>query len=368
MTFMTIFKTTLKRIMKQPLNWVFILLFPVIFSILIVSTLNGESSSGNSTEPDYEFGVVDQDQSTLSKTLVKQLEARYTVHVLAEEDISATLTNADTPWVLLIRSGYESNVLSGNAPVLEGYSLTVSDVSALGGVTAQNLTRALMLLGSNDTETLNRWEVSARVDVTILDTGDNWSLIVFWFGFFGFVSLFTAYFIVKTLLDDKRHGMPDRLGVLPVTPRRILLQGTLAAYLASEITVVILLAVIQWLLGSIPNIAYLFLLLSIYNLFSVGLVLAIVSIAKDLGAASVVMTMLATIFAMVGGLFWPLDFVPDFMKKLAWFSPGYWLSQGLGNIQSITFEGFVMPILFLAAFTAVVLLLGGWKRIQAADE
>jgi hypothetical protein len=39
----------------------------------------------------------------------------------------------------------------------------------------------------------------------------------------------------------------------------------------------------------------------------------------------------------------------------------------LENLQVITFEGFWMPILFLAGFTFVTLLLGGRSKIQSAE-
>lgn len=364
---MTIFLMSLKRILKQPLNWVFILLFPSIFAVVMFSSSQGSNELNNSTDVEFVFGVADQDNSALSQALVNQLKVRYNVNELNEEDISAALTDSEVPWVLLIRQGYGRDVLAGKSPALESYSLTVSDVSALGSVTAENITRALMLLGSDDPKTLAAWEDASRVDVTVLE-GDHWGLMAFWLGFYGYVSIFTAYFIIKTLLDDKRHGMPDRLGVLPATRRMVLFQGTCAAFLATELTAALMLTVIGWQLGTIPHVLHMFLLLSLYNLFSVGMVLAITSVAKDLGAASVAMTMIATTFSMLGGLFWPLEFVPEFMQRIAWFSPGYWLSRGLANIQEITFEGFGMPVLFLLGFTAVVMLLGGWGKVQKMED
>ena len=364
---MTIFATVLKRILKQPANWAFILLFPVVFTVLIAASLRGEAVSSDDVTSGMRFGVTDQDNSALSQTLVRQLEKRYTIQELAEEDISAALTDSEIPWALLIREGYGRDVLAGRAPALEGYSLTVSDISALGNVSAQNITRALILLGSDDPRILDAWEGASNVDVTVLPV-DTWGATAQWFGMYGFVAIFTAYFIIKTLIEDKRRGMPDRLGVLPLTPIKIMVQGTLAAFLVTEGTAALLMLTLRLQIGWIPNAAHLFALLSLYNLFAVGMVLAIVSLLRDLGAASVVMTMLSTVFAMLGGLFWPLDMVPEFMKKIAWFSPGYWLSRGLMNIQEISFDDFGMPMLFLTGFTVVVLLLGGWKRIQPMEE
>ncbi len=359
---MTVFKTALKRIFTQPFNWVLLLIFPVIFTILI--NLTGDTSADSDVA--YSFGVCDQDRSILSETLVKQMEKRYHIREVAEEDISAVLTDSEVPWILMIREGYARDVLAGQAPELEGHSLKVSEVSALASVNAESITRSLVLLGTDDPAALAAWEENAAVELTTLP-GDNWDQISFWFAMYGFVSIFVSFFVVKALSDDKLRGMPDRLGVLPMTPRRTLAQSALAAFCAVEITAALLVGIVQWQLGSVPNPLHMFLLLSLYNLFAVSMIIAIMSIARNMETVTVCMTMLSVIIAMLGGLFWPLEFAPEFMKKVAWFSPGYWLSRGLENMKDITFEGFGMPMLFLAAFAAVALLLGGWKRIQPIE-
>jgi len=364
---MTIFTTALKRILSKPINWVFILLFPILFTVLLTIVQRGEAEISGDTTADMRFGVTDQDNTTLSQTLVQQLKIRYTVQEVTEQDIPEVLTDADVPWVLMIREGYGQDILAGRAPLLEGYSLKISDVSAFGNVSAQNITRALLLLGSEDPDVISAWKESSRVETTVIQ-GDIWETTAFWFGFYGFVSMFTAYFVIRTLTDDKRGGMPDRLGILPHTTRSILMQGTLAAFFVTEATAALLFLILRLMMGPIPNAGYLFALLSLYNLFTVSMGIAIVSILRSMGASSVVVSMLATVFAMLGGVFWPLSFVPEFMQKLAWFSPGYWLARGITEIQTITFEGFGLPMLFLAGFTVVALLLGGWKNIQPIEE
>jgi ABC-2 type transport system permease protein len=316
----------------------------------------------------YYFGVVDSDKSVLSGTLIEKLEERFMVIEKNKEDISEALTDDDIPWVLLIPEGFSDALMNNTVPELEGYSLTVSDFSALGSVYAESITRSLMLMGTEDEEILSEWLETSRVSSEFTEKGDNWGAITFWLGFFGFISMLTAYFVVKTLTEDKRRGMPDRLGVLPMHQRNYLIQSVLAAFVATEITVALLMLVIFIFLGAIPNFIMLFLLLSLYNLFTVSMVFAVISFLKDLGAASVVVSLSATIFAMLGGVFWPLELVPDFMQKLAWFSPGYWLVRGISDIKTVTFGGYGIAVLFLSGFTAVAILLGGWKKIQIMDD
>jgi len=365
---MTVFIGTLKRIFKQPLNWAFLLLFPFLCYILLSMTAGGyhdETTSGL-----MRFGVVDNDNTVLSRTLANQLGLRYNIKEVGEDDVSAVLIDQFVPWVLVIGEGFEDDILAGSTDLetLEGYSLTISDVSELARMTAENITRALFILGTNDEALINTWVENSQVEIKRINTGDNWQEVAQWLSMFGFISILTAYFVVKTLLDDKFRGMPDRVGILPVSSRRYLLQGTLAAFLATEITVALTLAVLALVLGAIPNVLLLFLLMSLFNLFAVSLVLTITSIAKSLASASIAMSMIATLSSMLGGLFWPIELVPEMMQRIGWFTPGYWFGEGLRNINNVTFENFGIPLLFLFAFTAVTLLIGGFKRVQKMDD
>ncbi|MCL2633006.1 MAG: ABC transporter permease [Oscillospiraceae bacterium] len=364
---MTVYTNTLKRIFKIPFNWFFMFLFPVIFLVLISVSISDDEVADPlaNTLP---FGIVDLDNSSLSKVLIEKLEARFIVLEIAQIDINSTLTEQTVPWILLIPDGYGADITQGNTPVLEGYSLTITDVSEIGTAYAESITRSLMLLGSDDETILSEWVKTSELTVTTAPKSSDWGLITFWFGFFGFVAIYTAYFVSKTLTDDKKRGMPDRLGVIPASPRKHLISSALAAFTATEISVAALMLVVIVLLGVVPNMFLLFLLLSLFNLFSVCLVLAILSMAKDLGAGSVIVTMTAVIFSMLGGVFWPLDLVPEYMQKAAYFSPGYWLVRGIGGVQDISFEGFGMSVLFLTGFTIVAILLGGWKSIQKMED
>ncbi|MCL2697128.1 MAG: ABC transporter permease [Oscillospiraceae bacterium] len=366
---MTVFLTTLKRIFKQPLNWAFLLIFPFICFILLSITENSDNPDDVSATP-MRFGIVDNDGSVLSGVLANQLGLRYNIDEVEQEDISAVLIDQFVPWVLVIGEGFENDVLAKKTELttLESYSLMLTDVSMLAAVTAENITRALMILGTNDEAALEAWAEASQVEIAVADIGDKWRTLAQWISMFGFISIFTAYFVIKTLLDDKLRGMPDRVGVLPLLSRNYLLQGTFAAFLATEMTVILILAVLWLVLGTIPNVLLMFVLLSLFNLFSVSLILSITSIAKSLAAASVTMTMIATLSGMLGGLFWPLEMVPEFMQKVAWFTPGYWFGQGLQNIREPNFENFAVPLLFLFGFTVVTLLIGGLKKVQKMED
>jgi len=364
---MTIFKMALKRILSQPLTWVFLMLFPFVFSLLISMGNNPDNYQADGVG--IPIGIVDQDNSALSQALINQLELRFLINSVAEEDINAALIALDVAWVLVIREGYGENILNGTAPQLDGFQLNINDLAITGNRAAQNLTRALMMLGTDDPATLSRWAEAARTEIALIgDTSINWEAVAQLTGMYGFIAMFMAFFIIRTLMDDKRHGMPERLGVLPVSPRKIMIQGTLAAFISTLFASVVLILFLNHRLGQLPNPVHLFVLLGLFNLFTVALVFAVYSSVKNMGAVSAIVTMMANLFSMLGGLFWPLEVVPPFMQRVAWFTPTYWFGRGLRNIGDIRFEGFVMPVLFLLGFTLVAMLAGGWRRIQAVEE
>ena len=366
---MTIFKMALKRILGQPLTWVFLLLFPFVFSLLISIGNNPDADNYWMESGDIPIGIIDQDDSVLSQALISQLEYRFLITKLEEENLQTALTTLDVAWILAIREGYGENILRGAAPQLEGFQLTINDVAITGYRAAQNLTRALMILGTDDPATLEQWAEAARIEVVLVgDSGVNWAAVAQLTGMYGFIAMFMAFFIIRTLMDDKRNGMPERLGVLPVSPRKIMIQGTLAAFVSTLFATVVLIWFLNHRLGALPNPVHLFVLLGLFNLFTVAFVFAVYSSVKNMAAVSAVVTMMANLFSMIGGLFWPLEMVPDFMQRVAWFTPTYWFGRGLRNINDIGFEGFVMPVLFLLGFTLVAMLLGGWRRIQAVEE
>jgi len=367
---MTVFKMAFRRIMSNPINWIFIILFPVVFSLMITIGNNPDADNFWIEAGLVPVGVVDQDNSFLSQALINQLELRFTTVELEEDEISHILTSVNNVgWVLVIREGYGQNILNGIAPQLDSYALMISDVSILGDRAAQSLTRALMILGTDDPATLAMWGEVSRLDVHMVgESGLSWAAISQLTGMYGFVAMFMAFFIIRILMDDKLKGMPERLGVLPVSPRKIMVQGTLATFASTLIASAVLVLFLNNRLADLPNPVHLFIILALFNLFTVAFVFALYSSIKNIAAVSVIVTMVANIFSMIGGLFWPLEMVPQFMQRVAWFTPTYWFGRGLRSISEIGFESFVMPVMFLLGFTLVAMLLGGWKRIQGVEE
>jgi ABC-type multidrug transport system permease subunit len=142
-----------------------------------------------------------------------------------------------------------------------------------------------------------------------------------------------------SLAWERRNGVLRRLAIHPV-PRLAIVGGKIYGLmlLAGVQSVVLLLA--GRLLFGVPlgqNLPGLALTLAIYGwaASALGVLLGSVARAEDKIVGLGVLVSLA--MAALGGCWWPLEIVPDWMKMLAHFVPTGWAMDALH--QWITFGG-----------------------------
>lgn len=369
---MNIYLGSLKRLIKGPLNWLFILGFSAL--IVLAAALFSNLSSGNEDD-DINIGVVDMDGSILSETLVQSLETRYTVKRLNEDDdITAELSNNRVSYVLTIGEGYQSPILSGTAPELSGVALEASDVQHLVSSAAENQTRALVTLAAGVPESelkalIDIWRAQSVVHVSLVEAKASWDSIAAWLNFYAWTGPLIALFLVRTLMQDRRGGLPERVGALPKSRRNYLLGQILAALTMSELAVVLILFGTSVAVDyPLPNAAHLVLIFTLYSMFTTGLSFGFYSVIRNEGTVAAVVTIGSTLLAMLGGSYWPVEVMPEFMQRLAYFSPVYWFVRAMNNIEMITTQTYWLPVLMLLAFSVVVYLMASWVRPQRAAD
>ena len=364
---MTVFLGCVKRIVRSPLSMIFLFIFPMMFTVL-----SGLVQMGSEESAPISIGIADMDGTALSRAVAEYMGERYKCRELAERDIEPALSEQKVSWVLKIPEGYQADLLGGRAPKLEGVSIALSDVQFLASSSAEAMTRALLALVSGAGESdidrlLLEWNPGVTAVSVPLETA--WEDVLFWVSLHGWISMLTAFFLVRIIMTDRHGGLPERVGVLPLSRRMYTLQSILAIFVLCEIsTAAMLVGVNAVLSGAMPNAAHIFLLMSVYNIFTTALSVALFSAFRSDTNVSMMIVMFSTLFSMLGGTYWPVEFMPDFMQKLAVCSPNYWLGTGLANAGVITFENFWMPVVVLFGFTAVAFFLGSLRRVTKAES
>ena len=104
-------KDTLLRF-TTPMEWLFFLILPIVFTLVI------GSGSGPSSDSRVKMIVVDQAKNSLSETLIASLETSSSVNIELEliEDANSALDQKKISSVLIIPQNFnQQNLLSQNA-------------------------------------------------------------------------------------------------------------------------------------------------------------------------------------------------------------------------------------------------------------
>jgi ABC-2 type transport system permease protein len=176
--------------------------------------------------------------------------------------------------------------------------------------------------------------------------------------------LMMALSAASILVYERKAGTLQRLYTLPIAKWQIITGKLLSCYLVSALQFIILIGVgmlmgVEW--GD--NIVGLALVILIFPLTSTALGLALATVARTSAQASSLQLLLGLTLAPLGGAWWPLEIVPDFMKTIGHISPIAWAMDALQEMMF--YDGTVIDILpmlgVLLGMAAVFFAFGVWN-------
>ena len=169
-----------------------------------------------------------------------------------------------------------------------------------------------------------------------------------------------AMFIVipgaAALLLERKNWTLQRLATMPISRAQILGGKLLSRFLTGMLEYAIILG-----FGLLLGVRYgndplaIVLLAATFTLAVTALSRALTTILRNERQASGIGLFLTLTLAPLGGAWWPLDIVPEFMRTIGHISPVAWVMDGF---TSVIFNGgslgtVIVPILVLLGMTAV---------------
>lgn len=176
--------------------------------------------------------------------------------------------------------------------------------------------------------------------------------------------MFTVFVGITLLIRERNQWTLQRLVVLPL--RRAHILGGKVLFLLTlgmmQYIVVFLVALFTGTsLGNDPLALVLTMFAFVFCITALTLFLA-TFLTREAQASSVTL-LLAMTLAPLGGAWWPLDIVPDFMRTIGYLSPVAW---AMSSYQSLIFEGgsliTVLPALGVLVASGLVLFALGVRR------
>ncbi|MCJ7588222.1 MAG: ABC transporter permease [Candidatus Aminicenantes bacterium] len=173
--------------------------------------------------------------------------------------------------------------------------------------------------------------------------------------------------MIQSLTEEREAGILRRLGMMPVTKAQLLGGKLLATFLLGWVQFAVLVVFGEWLgvgLGGAPLATMV--VASAYVLAVTAMALALAALARTPSQASAIATIAWVVLSMLGGAWWPLIFVPPWMRTLGHLSPVAWCLDALNALifRQGTWSDVLLPSGVLALFAAGCFVFG----VRALDR
>lgn len=359
----------------------------------------GGSSSTNVT---WTLAVANEDAGELGAALVDLLDADPTLEILAvsPEAMAVTVENEDAEAGLLIPANFSDELQASRSLALDFYSdpanvqlvqpvesAVLGAMSQLtGSVSSAAISRdvaaelGLFELGVEEaayfetavTNAQTQWQtppVTIQVSEdeivtdsnTIIPQGMNQSSP-------GMMAMFATFGMIggaAVLIEERQSGTLRRLLVMPINKGSIIVGKMLGILLAGLLQMSLLIGVsalafgVPW--GNSPAAIIVMVLTFALAITSLGMMMA--ALTKTLAQANALGTVIVLSISALGGAWWPLEIVPDWMQTLGRVSPMSWAMDGFQDIitRGLGITAVLPEVGVLLAFTALFLFVGIWR-------
>ena len=389
-----IYKETKVRF-ASPSEWLFFLILPVIFTLIL------SASTGPRTNVDNRIllPVVDQAQSVLSEQILAELERSETVRVelVTIEDAQEKFDSRRYNAVLILPADLGAENRTNEVEIMQqpgsmdaviakqAVQSTLQRVSSISDIAEQSVAEAEKVQPfASELERKTYYDQAYENAETILstspsrvsvevgladDSGDDEILydpkantsagqMITWV----FIPLIG---LSGTFAYERQKGTLRRLMTTPTT-RSIFLFGTILAQVLTALVQMALLIgfgafvmKVNW--GQSPSALIIMLVASALAASALGTMLG--TLVKTESQAMGLSIMLGMVMALLGGCWYPLELFPEVVRNIVKVLPTTWSMQGLLDI--LLRGGGVIAILpeagVLLAFALVFFVIGVWR-------
>ncbi|TVX96844.1 ABC transporter permease [Cohnella terricola] len=361
-------RRVLRGSLRRKSSWIVYIGLPLV-GILISMTLYGNSTGG-----DLRVGIVNNDgDQVVTQDAIKfiedlgQIKITLTDEASLREDIAASKLDSG----LIFGQGFAAAIRNGDpiAGKVDIVSAKGAQVTAYIRSMLQNYVGNSAAIGrvtQGDASAFDKVYADYRENsfklnaTTIEDTTNMKDMTYQSIGFLVTFMMFSAVNLTELILREKENRTFNRLLSSPLSARSYVLSNVavnIIILLLQIVLTVFLMKAVFHIDSGIPYTQLVFVLL-LFALASIGLSLMIVAFAKSTKAAGAMQNLIITPTCLLSGCFFPMDIMPDSVKKISHFLPQHWLLDSINKLQHGESFGslglnFAILIGFAAAFALI---------------
>jgi ABC-2 type transport system permease protein len=383
----TIMLTDLRIFFADRGNLVGLLLIPAVLTIVL-----GSLSGGGGGNEKLDIRIIDLDQSELSHQFISEIEEanpQFAISISTESREKAVelLANDDMNALLIIPEGFGAAVLRYEALQLDFYSNEESNspsaiqqsIAAVigrwnGAIIAERVGSSVATAINGEIEAgaiyrranaiLAQEPVGYDYQVVASDSTGTSGFSQAVPGMGSMFVLFTVLGGLAALVKERQQWTMQRLVVMPLSRAELLAGKILGFFVLGmlQYAVVILIGLVFGMSFGSSLFAFV-LVAAAFALCATALSFALATRIRTEGQAGQLTTLLSLALASLGGAWWPLEIVPDFMKIIGHFSPIAWAMDGFHDL--LFYDGGLLDVLpeigIMLAISLVLFGIGIWR-------
>ena len=391
----------LKTTYSSRTTLIFSLLMPLLFTFVLGQAMQAGFGPDN-IPTNWPLGVVDEDHSELSQKLIGRLEANSTVEVeITGRDAALASLEDDGIAAVLIPSGFGDALLNGDTVALDfrqnaneitraqilQEAVNAAAAELAGSIAAAELSirvaNQVGLLEGVNAETLvtyqtqafenaeNEWAAGApvtvvfdtvtRLEETQIAVGASQSSP----GMLVMYALFFTFGGGASLLVERDEGTLRRLLVMPMGKGTILTGKLSGIFLGALVQMAIMVLAGQFAFGVRwgQDPTALVAMLLAYGFTGTALGVMVAALVKTPAQANAAGTISIMALASLGGAWWPVEIVPQWMQQIALVLPTGWAMRGFHDIitRGLDLNAILLEVGVLTGFGLLFLVVGVWR-------
>ncbi|WPX08587.1 ABC transporter permease [Anaerocellum danielii] len=320
---MAILKLNLKRLLKDPINLFFIVLIP-IFTLIMISFF----SIGKQQK--LQIGIVSEGNDAIAKSIEEKLSSFCDITKVDSRKIKYELIFNSLDCVVELPQNLTEKIYRGEKFIIKihSFSKTGYYIQIKNRIeTALSIYWQLARTSKSEKEFLNRIKKLTDAQISFsFESSDKDQIknrLAFILGFFVLSLLSISLNSTAVILKDKEEGTLVRIFTATIKPKSYVLQVLVAVVLVALIQVGLYFAIAKMAFGKdlFLNIRDFTVATVMCILLFVSLSMSIITFIKDKKQLSVLMPVIMTVLPMLGGCYWPLEIMPNFMQKISLLVP-----------------------------------------------
>ncbi len=364
-----VIKNILKRIFNKPMNYLLHIVLPVAAAVGMFFAFSSETSSN------IAMAVSDMDDSKISHAVIDSIEqtGKFDIIEVDSQKADHMVAEGEASFGYVIPEDFEETVLNGESPTVKiiavGQNEGTAWIKDISDYQIQNIVD--MALGAEyDQAVLYQMIDNTKegpitmTPATAEDITSKKDVAASAIGMYIMVLMISTFTIAFMLLNEKQNGTLSRISMAPVNTKIYTLANILANLMVAAVQIALVLVILSAVLkmNFFMNPAVLFVIMFCLAICAVSLGLMLASFAKKTEVAGSLLSLVLTPSCMLAGCFWPIKFMPEYLKKAAYITPQRWTLDAISSMQSgLRFREIIPDLIIVLSFALLFFLIAAYR-------